>query len=87
LQMLANVFQTRIETVNEPDATAYGAALLATVGAGIHSDSAAAAAALVKITKTIEPESDAYAAIYDSWRTLYPTLAPAMHRLSDHSTT
>lgn len=86
LQLLADVFQSRIETVNEPDATAFGAALLASVGAGVYSSSEEAANELVTVTNTIEPEADVYSDIYATWRTLYPQLAPAMHRLSDHST-
>ena len=82
-QLLADVFQARVELVNEPDATAYGAALLAMVGAGIHPDAAAAATSLVQVTDTIEPSCSDYSEAWSHWRTLYPALAESMHRLAD----
>ena len=72
-----------MEVVNEPDATAYGAALLAMVGAGIHPDAATAATSLVRVTDAIEPSSADYSEAWARWRTLYPALAESMHRLAD----
>ena len=82
-QLLADVLAVRIETVNEPDATAYGAALLASVGAGLHDDAAAAASAMVRITDVIEPTGFDYGPTWNIWRTMYPDLAEPMHRLAD----
>ena len=86
LQLLADVFQTPVETVNVPDATAYGAAMLAAVGAGAHNDVVAAADAMVTVTTRVEPNGDDYAGLRASWNSLYRDLAPTMHRLADQST-
>ena len=84
-QLLADVFQVRVESVNEPDATAYGAAILAMVGAGIHPDTATAANALVRVTDAIDPSGRPATTpmVWSRWQTLYSELAPAMHRLAD----
>lgn len=82
-QLLADVFQVRVESVNEPDATAYGAAILAMVGAQIHPDAASAANAVVRVTDAIDPSDADYSKAWSRWRRLYSELAPAMHRLAD----
>lgn len=82
-QLLADVLAVRIETVNEPDATAYGAAMLASVGAGLHDDAAAAARRMVRVTDVIEPTGFDYGPNWATWRTMYPDLAEPMRRLSD----
>ena len=86
LQLLADVFQVPVETVNVPDATAYGAAMLAAVGSGTHADAIAAADAMVSVTTRVEPDGDDYAELRATWGSLYQALAPTMHRLADQST-
>ena len=87
LQLLADVFQATVETVNEPDATAYGAAMLASIGAGAVADAQAAADTLVHVTGTYEPGGSCFKQARSTWQTLYPELAAAMHRLADQSMT
>ena len=82
-QLLADVFDATVEAVNEPDATAYGAALLAMVGAGLEPDAATAASSMVQVTDTTTPSGLDYAPTWQRWRTLYAELAPTMHRLAD----
>lgn len=82
-QLLADVFDATVEAVNEPDATAYGAALLALVGAGLEPDAASAASSMVQVSSRTAPSGLDYGPIHARWRTLYAELAPAMHRLAD----
>ncbi len=75
-QILADVFATEITMVNITEGAAFGAALLAAVGAGVYRDVESACEATIKITTRIEP-SDAqpvYAACYPRYRALYPAL-------------
>ncbi|HUX87854.1 MAG TPA: FGGY-family carbohydrate kinase, partial [Chloroflexota bacterium] len=77
-QILADVFQTEIVLVNVTEGAAYGAALLAGVGAEVFTDVSEACGKTIRITDRIEPgpNSVAYADYYDLYRALYPALAP-----------
>jgi xylulokinase len=75
-QILADVFDAEIVTVNITEGAAYGAALLAGVGAGIYRDVESACDAVIKTTSSDKP-SDAksiYAKQYLRYRALYPAL-------------
>lgn len=63
---------------------AYGAAVLAAVGAGWFATVEAAAAALVRATPVAVPGPDApvYANAHARYRDLYPAFAPTFHRLA-----
>ena len=76
-QILADVFGTELVTVNVTEGAAYGAALLAGVGAGVYHSVEDACARTVKITGSTEPTTDAaiYDAYYPRYRALYPALA------------
>ena len=76
-QILADVFGTELVTVNVTEGAAYGAALLAGVGAGVYHSVEDACARTVKITGSTEPTMDAaiYDAYYPRYRALYPALA------------
>jgi xylulokinase len=76
-QILADVFGTELVTVNVTEGAAYGAALLAGVGAGVYHSVEDACARTVKITGSTEPTADAaiYDAYYPRYRALYPALA------------
>jgi len=82
-QILADVLEAEIATVNTSEGAAYGAALLAMVGAGWFATVEAAAAALVTATPTAAPGPDAaaYREAHSIYRELYPALAPTFHRL------
>jgi xylulokinase len=75
-QILADVFGAEIVTVNVTEGAAYGAALLAGVGAGVYHDVESACDAVIKTTSRDKP-SDArsvYAEYYPRYRALYPAL-------------
>lgn len=82
-QILADVLGTEIATVNTPEGAAYGAALLAAVGAGWFPDVESAVDALVSSSPAAAPGRDSagYAAAHAIYRELYPALAPTFHRL------
>ncbi len=75
-QILADVLNTPIRTVNTTQGAAYGAALLAGVGAGVWPTVADAAAAAVRVTGTTSPgpAAAAYEPWYERFRALYPAL-------------
>ncbi len=80
-QILADVLGSELVTVNtsETAGAAYGAALLAGVGAGIWPDGESACAATVRITgSTVSRPSavDAYHKSYELYQGLYPALKP-----------
>jgi xylulokinase len=83
-QILADVFQTELVTVNTAEGAAYGAALLAAVGGGVYGSVEEACTAVVRVTGTNSQGSDAatYAAAYPHYRELYPALQNIMHKLS-----
>ncbi len=76
-QMLADVFNTEIATVNVTEGAAYGAALLAGVGAGVYRDVESACEQVVRVTdvQTPGPNAAHYARLYPRYRALYPALA------------
>ena len=81
-QILADVFNTELVTVNTTEGAAYGAALLAAVGAGIWPDVASACAATVQITGSTRPQAEQVALYDEAYRRygqLYPALRPTFH--------
>ncbi|MEP7199682.1 MAG: xylulokinase [Chloroflexota bacterium] len=83
-QILADVFATEIVTVNVTEGAAYGAALLAGVGADVYRDVADACARTIRVTDAIAPSDSQriYADYYPLYRALYPALAPHFKELS-----
>jgi xylulokinase len=82
-QILADVFNSELVTVNTTEGAAYGAALLAGVGAGIWPDVESACAETVHVTGSTQPQPDqvaAYEEAYQRYRELYPALKPIFHR-------
>jgi xylulokinase len=84
-QMLADVFGTPIATVNVTEGAAYGAALLAGVGAGVYRDVAQACQRTIKLTgrHAPGPARRAYADYYPRYRALYPALAAEFKKMAD----
>ncbi len=81
-QILADVLQVELVTVNTTEGAAYGAALLAGVGTGNWLDVDAACDAAVTVTGTTVPEpgaQHAYEPYYRTYRQLYPTLKEVFH--------
>jgi xylulokinase len=83
-QILADVLRAEIATVSTTEGAAYGAGLLAAVGAGWFPDVDGATAAFVTATTVAAPGSasavDVYADAHEAYRGLYPALAPTFHR-------
>jgi len=84
-QIMADVFGTELVTINVTDSTAYGAALLAGVGAGVYTSVPEACAASIHITDRIEPiaaNEATYNEYYPIYQTLYHALEPAFSAIS-----
>jgi len=82
-QILADVLGAEIATVSTVEGAAYGAGLLAAVGAGWYPSVEAAAASLVTATPAASPgpDSAAYVEAHAVYRDLYPALAPLFPRM------
>jgi xylulokinase len=81
-QILADVFDAQLVTVNTTEGAAYGAALLAGVGAGAWNNVPEACAAAIHLTGSTRPRPDSserYDAFYRSYCQLYPALKPIFH--------
>ncbi|MEP7082263.1 MAG: xylulokinase [Chloroflexota bacterium] len=83
-QILADVLGAAIAAVDTAEGAAYGAGVLAAVGAGWYADVDRAADALVSATPAAAPGPDAsaYAEAHAVYRELYPALAPLFPRMS-----
>jgi xylulokinase len=84
-QMLADVFNTEIVTVEVTEGAAYGAALLAGVGAGVFRDVSDACQTAVQVTGRTQPGPAVaiYADFYPRYRALYPALAPEFEAMAE----
>jgi xylulokinase len=81
-QILADVLETELATVNTTEGAAFGAALLATVAAGWHDTVESATSALVRATPVASPGSEVarYREAHAAYGSLYPALKPLFHR-------
>lgn len=76
-QMMADVFRLPVVTTNAVEGGAMGAAILASVGAGVYPGVPEAADALIRETGRTEPSNhSAYNETYQTFRSLYPALQP-----------
>lgn len=85
-QILADVFDAELVTVNTTEGAAYGAALLAAVGAGIWKTVDEACSAAIRITGSTTPRPEGvsfYQKAYQGYRQLYPSLRELSHTLSE----
>lgn len=75
-QIIADVLDVELVTVNTTEGAAYGAALLAGVGAGLFPDVEQACQQIVKITGKTRPTQAAYEyqKFYPRYKALYPAL-------------
>ena len=79
LRIVASVLGLPLERTESEEGSAFGAALLAGVRAGVFADAADAVARCVRVRDRIEPDpewSAAYERGYERYRLLYPTLRP-----------
>ena len=83
-QIMADIFGIEVATVNVTQGAAYGAALLAAVGAGAFSSVSNAIDATVKETSITQPGPDRemYEACHERFRALYPALADSFRHIS-----
>jgi xylulokinase len=80
-QILADVIGSPLVTTNSTEGAAYGAALLAAVGAGVFPDVVSACQAAIRTGEATEPRnSDAYANAYQNYQGLYPALKEVFSR-------
>lgn len=83
-QIIADVLDAEVVIPETAEGAAYGAAVLAAVGAGWHSSVTDACEAWVRVGDPVEPGNavGTYAELYPTYRELYPALRPAFHALS-----
>lgn len=77
-QIIADVLGVELVTVNTTEGAAFGAALLASVGAGFYDSVPAACEQTIQLTGQTRPaaESETYQRTYPLYQALYPALAP-----------
>jgi len=74
-QIQADVFGRSVEIVEAEEGAAYGAALLAAVGAGVWPSVDAACAATIRVASRVDPQPEAVATLnasYAAFRCIYP---------------
>jgi xylulokinase len=79
VRIVASVLGLPLERTESEEGSAFGAALLAGVRAGVFADAADAVTRCVRVRDRIEPDPDwavDYEGGYDRYRLLYPTLRP-----------
>jgi xylulokinase len=84
-QILADILDTELVTVNTTEGAAYGAALLAGVGVEVWPDVDAACEATVQIVDRVAPQPAAvaqYERVYAIYRQLYGTLKDTFDQLT-----
>ncbi len=83
-QMLADIFNLAIVEVNATEGAAYGAALLAGVGAGIYQDVSGACNQTIREIATTRPGPtiSLYEEYYQRYRALYPILKEEFKKIS-----
>jgi len=85
-QILATVLEAELVTVNTTEGAAYGAALLAGVGAGAWMNVSSACKETIKITGTTPPnphEIEPYRKAYSIYQNLYPVLKPSFDKMAE----
>jgi len=86
MQNKADVVGRPIEVPGIEEATPLGAAVLAGIGVGLYRDEEDALQRVYRPGKTYEPDpalAPRYAEWFQTYKQLYPALAPVSHRLSD----
>jgi xylulokinase len=83
-QILASVLEAELTTVGVVEGAAYGAALLAGVGAGVWSDVATACEEVVRLSEVTNPNERQvviYRRMYPLYRELYPALKSTFQKI------
>jgi xylulokinase len=87
-QIMASVLEAELVTVNTTEGAAYGAALLAGVGAGAWSDVPSACRSSIQITGSTQPDPAqmaTYRSAYSIYQELYPALTSTFKKLGGTS--
>ena len=85
-QILANVMDSELVTVNTTEGGAFGAALLAGVGSGVWESVPEACSATINIVNRTEPQLElvpCYNELYPLYRQLYPALKPTFDAVAN----
>ncbi len=85
-QILADIFNIKVQVINSKEGPAYGAAILAAVGLGLYKTVDEACSNLIKVTTStvpIEENVKKYEEIYSIYKELYPTLKNSFKKLSE----
>ncbi len=85
-QVLADVMENELVTVNTTEGAAYGAALLAGVGTGVWSSVPEACRATIRVVNRTEPQTGqvrTYNELYPLYQALYPALKPTFKAVAD----
>ena len=82
-QIIADVLDAPLVNINTTEGGAFGAAVLASVAAGVYADVETACAALIQTGETVAVGADAavYAERYEIYQSLYPALQATFARL------
>ncbi len=84
-QIQADIFGTELVLINVTEGAAFGAALLAGIGAGVYRDVREAVDAAVRVVSSTAPDpvaAQAYEGLYPLYRGLYPALKPTFDALA-----
>lgn len=84
-QILADILEAELVTVNTTEGAAFGAALLAGVGAGVWPDVDTACAQTISVNDRVSPQPEnveRYNSLYQQYRNLYPALRSTFHALA-----
>jgi xylulokinase len=84
-QLTTDIMGIPLYTINTNEGSAFGAAILAAVGAGAFADVPTAARAMVRRVETIQPSKEGaavYESLYPTFRGLYDALKPSYHALA-----
>ncbi|MCD6507876.1 xylulokinase [Candidatus Poribacteria bacterium] len=85
-QIQADVYNTELVTINIAEGPAFGAAILAGVGAGVYSSIEEATDKLIRVTSRTQPIPEnvgIYDRYYQVYRALYPALKEQFDRVSE----
>lgn len=84
-KIIANVLNVAVDVIESEEGPALGGAILAAVACGEYASVEEAAAKLVKVVDTVEPEAELVAAYndrYEKFKIIYPTLIPVFDKIS-----
>ncbi len=78
-KIIANVLNIKVDVLETEEGPSLGGAMLAAVACGVYSDVSKAAAKIVKVVDTVEPDSELaakYEMRYNQFKQIYPALIP-----------